>query len=88
MADEMLNWDGSTIELPDNLNEAINTLDDLIKSNDTLDIQRIINKKNMITKHDWRYRIKDMCGLFGLEMPDKLNDDLGKLSDLSSSLKI
>lgn len=76
MADEMLCWNGSTIELSDSPEEAANELVAMLRANDEWEQQRRSNVFNTMMRHDWRSRIKDLCSLNGFDAPAALERDL------------
>jgi hypothetical protein len=59
----------------------------MLSTNDALAQQRQANMYNTIKLHDWRYRIKTLCALFDLPLPDTLHDDIARLQDLSTLFK-
>lgn len=80
MAQEMLAWENSTIELPDDPPGAIETITS-IASNTSL--QREIRQRNvaeMRSRHDWRYRIRDIYQQFEIELPSSLVSELDELA--------
>lgn len=85
MADEMLNWDGATVELPDAPEDAADMLSDLLKNNQALAAQRQVNIARTLAQHDWRYRIARMCALFDLPEPAALRRELTQLQALSDT---
>jgi len=87
MADDMLFWPGATTELSEDPLAAADELVDMLKHNEAYAPQRRSNIFNAIQAHDWRYRIKTLCDLFNLPLPDKLRDDLAGLQDLSALFK-
>jgi hypothetical protein len=85
MADEMLFWPGATVELADDPRQAGEEVLDLLRRNDGLAAQRRSNIRHAILHHDWRYRIRTLCGLFGLPLPAALEEDIGRLAALAES---
>ena len=83
MADEMLNWEGVTVELPDAPEDAADRLSDLLKNNEALGQQRQRNIERTLAQHDWRYRIARMCVLFDLPPPAALQTELAQLQALA-----
>jgi hypothetical protein len=80
MAQEMLAWENSTIELPDDPPGAIEVIMS-IASNTNL--QSEIRRRNVIemrARHDWRYRIRDIYQQFELELPSRLVSELDELA--------
>jgi hypothetical protein len=83
MADEMLDWHGSTIELSASPEEAVHELQLLLRDQDVLLQQRRINVHNTLERLDWRQRIHALCGLNGWEVPPALHDELQQVSALA-----
>ncbi len=87
MADEMLCWPGATVELSEDAQTASDELLALLAQNDALEAQRRSNMFNSLSRHDWRYRIAALCGLFNLPVPEKLKTDMAQLQALAESFK-
>jgi hypothetical protein len=83
MADEMLSWPGATVELADDPARAVEEVQALLSREDDLAVQRAANVRNMLLRHDWRHRIRRMCELFGLPVPQALEEDLARLRILA-----
>jgi hypothetical protein len=83
MADEMLDWEGSTIELSAVPDEAVQELQLLLQDEDALQQQRRVNVHNTVQRHDWRQRIQTLCGLNRWEVPITLQDELQQLEALA-----
>jgi len=83
MAEDMLFWPGATVELADDPCQAGEEVLDLLARNDELAAQRRSNIRNMLLHHDWRHRIRSMCGFFGLPVPSALDEDLGRVRALA-----
>ena len=84
MADEMLCWPESTIELDDDPGVALEQLRVLLADDDAIAGRRAENVRRMCLLHDWRHRIRDLCGLFGLPQPAGLDEDLDRLGELAA----
>jgi hypothetical protein len=84
MADDMLAWPGATHELADDPREAGDQLEALLGQGDALDAQRQRNVREMLLRHDWRYRIEALCGIANLPVPAALREDLGRVQDLAT----
>lgn len=76
MANEMLCWDGATVELANDPRQALDQLIELLQRKDELEGQRRRNIKNIMKNHDWRLRLERICEAFNWEKPKKLTDDL------------
>ena len=85
MAEEMLFWQNATIELSEDPLCAADELIALLSHNDTLEQQRRINISQILSYHDWRYRIEAFCNMMNLVVPDALHDDLSLLRELAAS---
>jgi len=83
MADEMLNWAGSTVELPDAPADAADALHEMLSCGEEIVEQRRSNVCNVLHQHDWRHRIVQLCGVMGWPVPDALSCDLQRLADLA-----
>jgi hypothetical protein len=87
MADDMLSWPGVTIDLPNNPYEAVEQIVQLASDVNCLQSVRARNVIEMSRRHDWRYRVRDIYSHFGLQLPQKLQDDLAKLQALVVKLE-
>lgn len=77
MADEMLFWPQSTIELPDDANQAVQALEALFNTDESQFTElRASNVRNMMRHHDIRSRISDLLNAFGIAVPPPLTEDL------------
>jgi hypothetical protein len=83
MADDMLCWPGATVELDDDAATAGEQLAQMLAGNTTFEDQRRRNIREMTLRHDWRYRIQDLCTLFDLPQPPGLGEDLDRLAELA-----
>ena len=83
MADEMLNWPGSTIELSAVPEEAVDELQTLLQDEGGMQQQRRVNVCHTLERHDWRQRIHALCGLNGWDVPPALHDELQQLEALA-----
>ncbi|MEI8185382.1 MAG: glycosyltransferase family 1 protein [Chlorobiaceae bacterium] len=87
MADEMLCWPKATVELSEDPDTASEELITLLLNQDSLEEQRLVNIFQMMNHHDWRYRIKNFCGMMNLTLPEKLKTDLWLLEERAASFK-
>jgi hypothetical protein len=88
MADEMLNWPGATVELADDAEQACDEVLALLRDNDRLAAQRLANVQAMIRQHDWRWRLREFCGLFNLPEPPALAEELAELESLAQTVRV
>ncbi|NTU96529.1 MAG: glycosyltransferase family 1 protein [Chlorobiaceae bacterium] len=84
MADDMLFWPGSTLELSEDPETAADELVALLRDNDNLEQQRYTNIFQTISHHDWRYRIDDFCRIMNLPVPGAIPEDLQRLRELGA----
>jgi hypothetical protein len=84
MADEMLAWPGATHELSDDPREAGDQLEALLAQGHALEAQRRRNVREMLLRHDWRYRIEALCALCELPVPAGLREDLERVKALAA----
>ncbi|HLO46995.1 MAG TPA: glycosyltransferase [Kamptonema sp.] len=78
-AEELLNWEDATIELPEDPQASVQLIEELLEDESRL---KSIHKKNYIenlTRHDWRWRIKSMLEELKIPLPDRLVQELSKL---------
>lgn len=80
MADDMLNWPGATQELPEQPEAAADAIEALLAAPDALAPQRHTNIERMLSQHDWRHRLRDLCALWAWEVPALLREDLEHLA--------
>ena len=80
MADEMLNWNNATLELPESPQDAADALQLLLADNDIQTEQRRLNIYNTMRQHDWRARMSSLCALHGWEPPSILKEELEQLA--------
>ena len=83
MGDEMLCWPGATVELADEPRDAGDQLQQLLARGDELQAQRNRNVRAVLLRYDWRHRIGELCGHFGLPVPPALHDDLQRAHALA-----
>lgn len=88
MADEMLDWEGSTIELSQQPSEAVHELQQILRNEDALAHQRRRNIFHTLERHDWRHRIGVLCRLNSWVVPQTLTDELEQLSELSQTWRL
>jgi hypothetical protein len=82
LADELLCWEDSTIELPDDPQESIEFIEELLKDTPRLNAIHKRNYTESLARHDWRLRIKNMFEVLDLPLPDRLVDELSQLKKI------
>lgn len=76
---ELINWENSTLELPDRSDEWIPFFEDLLADNERLLANSQRNYRECLLRHDWRYRIREMFQVLDLPIPQKLEEDIVQL---------
>lgn len=82
IADKLLDWEDATIELPDDPQESVEFVEELLQDKPRL---HSIHKRNYLenlARHDWRIRIKSMLDQLGIPLPERLADELSQLKTL------
>jgi hypothetical protein len=85
MADEMLAWDGATVELADEPRQAGDELTQLLEQGSALEAQRRRNVREVLLRHDWRHRIVTLCELAQVPVPDALVADRQRVQALADA---
>lgn len=67
--DELLNWPEATIELPNDPQDALAAVCDLLDQPARLDAIAARNYQQVLERHDWRHRITDMLATLGMSEP-------------------
>ncbi|PQO45418.1 glycosyltransferase [Blastopirellula marina] len=62
--DELLDWEDSTIDLPDDAESALEEILGLSKQNDRIEAAARRNHSMVLARHDWRFRIEAMANDF------------------------
>lgn len=76
---ELMDWENSTIEIPDNPADWIPFFEALLADEATLTLNAKRNYRQSMLRHDWRYRIKDMLTTVGLPIPEALQSSINQL---------
>lgn len=85
-ADDILAWPNSTIEVPPDADAFLDLIDNLLTNDEMLAEISATNKLEVLKRHDWRYRIRDILRKIDLPMPDNLQRDLDRLSVYSEGV--
>jgi hypothetical protein len=89
LADELLNWEDATIELPDQPVACVGMLKDLLQDTTRLNTIHRRNYLENLARHDWRHRIKAVMGTLQIPVPPPLGEALSalqaKLATISQS---
>jgi hypothetical protein len=83
MADDMLYWENSTIELSDNAEAAVDELKSILIDDDDCNFQRANNISHVMRKHDWRFRLQDLSEKCGINFNKYLDEDIQLVNNRS-----
>ena len=85
IAEQLLDWEDATLELPDDPEASADFIEELLQDQQRLES---IHKRNYIqnlTRHDWRWRIKNMLEQLQIPLPAPLANELLQLESLKST---
>jgi Glycosyl transferases group 1 len=85
LADQLLDWEDATIELPDQPEASIELIEDLLTDQPRLQAIHRRNYQQNLLRHDWRHRIKQMLTTLEIALPDRLTDELSKLQEAAQN---
>ena len=80
--DTLFNWEDATIELPDEVEDGVGVIMDLIEDSERLSAIHQRNYWNALSRHDHRWRIESAFEHLGLPIPAKLQMELQKIQTL------
>ena len=86
MAAEMFDWPNALIELPDAPSKAAELISALAGDAQFLEETRRRNVIEMCRRHDWRYRVRDICERFHLSLSDRLKAEIMALKELANQM--
>jgi len=78
-ADQLLNWEDVTIDLPDDEADLVPFVESLLANEQRLRSAHRRNYFNALARHDWRYRIAEILNYLGLNQPVSLQQALSDL---------
>ncbi|WP_299489202.1 glycosyltransferase [Acaryochloris sp. IP29b_bin.137] len=84
LADQALNWDDATIDLPDDPQVWMDFTQKLLSDHDRLKAIHYRNYFESLSRHDWRHRIRHMFETLHLTLPDLLLEELNKIAQMCS----
>jgi len=84
---KLFDWEDSTVEVPEEPENFIPFMRDLLSDNERLENSHKRNYYNALLKHDWRLRIRDILNHLGVDCPAKLKEGLEKLEEKASQHK-
>lgn len=86
-AQAFMNWERSTIELPDDVDEASAIIESELEDDEAIHRQGLMNLSQAMARHDTRYRLDSLFSTLGLGVPPILVRDMQRIAELSVSLK-
>lgn len=88
-AEELLDWEGATIEMPSATSDAIDALKDLLTKKDLLSLQSGRNTTECIKRHDWRIRFLEIERDFAALSELRRNADIaGLIAEKLASIEL
>jgi hypothetical protein len=78
---QLMDWENSTYELPDDPNNWIPFFEQLLDDKTTLLKNSQRNYRESLLRHDWRYRIRDIFHTLELPIPEKLHQEIARLTE-------
>jgi hypothetical protein len=78
---DLMDWENSAIEIPNDSAEWIPFFEELLNDNATLIANSQRNYRECLLRHDWRYRLKDMFKILELPITEKLNYGIAQLRE-------
>ncbi|MCU0568874.1 MAG: glycosyltransferase [Oculatellaceae cyanobacterium Prado106] len=85
---DLMDWENSTINLPDSSTEWIPFLEELLKDSEWLSLNAQRNYRESLLRHDWRYRLQDLFKIVELPVPETLKLEITALTNQAQSLSI
>jgi hypothetical protein len=79
LANQLLDWQDATIDLPDDPEASIDLIQSLLADQPRLHAMHQRNYRENLARHDWRYRIEQMLTMLGIDLPDQLINELLQL---------
>lgn len=83
MADDMLPWEGATIELPPESAATVEALKALLPEREGWQAQRARNVAEVLRRHDWRWRLRRLAELNAWAEPPSLTEELEQVLALA-----
>ncbi len=85
-AADQMDWPEATLELPDQPDDAIAYLQDILEDTEGLARRRVRNVAEAARRHDTRHRFLRLCETLDLSVPEKLTYGLQQLERMSHDL--
>ena len=86
IANELLDWEDSTIELPDDPQASVACIQDLLQDAPRLRAIQQRNYLQTLSRHDWRLRIRDWLQELGVPLPQPLVEQLEAIKNQCQQL--
>ncbi|NJS12242.1 MAG: glycosyltransferase family 1 protein [Microcoleus sp. CSU_2_2] len=86
LADELLNWEDATIELPDDPQKSVELIKELLQDEVRLHSIYKRNYVESLARHDWRLRIQSMFETVQIPLPHLLHEELLQLKMLHEKM--
>ena len=83
---DLIDWENSTIDIPDNSDDWIPFIHSIIQDDEMLKINAQRNYIQALRRHDWRHRIKQLLGLIDYPIPDALNNEIDYLQKSATEI--
>ena len=80
LADQILNWEDATIELPENPKHWIEFTAKLLEDSTRLQSIHQQNYIESLARHDWRYRVREMFRKLNISLPQLLTEELSLMT--------
>ena len=84
--EKLVNWPESVIELPSQLSDAIEIIEETLANEQGLLERRYRNVTEALLRHDSRYRYRDILTALSLPLPSKMLDAIGLLEEKAQQI--
>jgi hypothetical protein len=79
LADDLLDWPDSTIEFPEDMEDCVEMIENLLADRNRLHQISQRNYLQNLRRHDWRLRLQELLQRLGLESPPQLRQQLEQI---------
>lgn len=86
LMDELLNWEDATIELPDDPQQSVEFIDELLQDEVRLNGIYKRNYVESLARHDWRHRIQSMLETVKIPLPQGLGEELSQIKRIHDQI--
>lgn len=84
---QLLDWENSTLDLPDNSSDWIPFFEELLSDEELLLKISQRNYQECLLRHDWRYRIRDIFTTLNLPIPTQLQSEIELVQSKAEQVK-